>query len=219
MIGKIGGTVAAALGIGALTLIGVVLLIATYVSYSNQEVRLRNDVVARIQARDVVFDKTWKIVKQQAGVTDKYQQSFKEVYASLMGERYAEGEAQLAKFVNEANPNFESRLFEKLMDSIEGQRNEFAQTEKELIDRNREHTDLLTTFPGSLLLFNRDVIVVKNITSDRTREAARTGVDNDTELFTPTPTPSPSPSPSPTAKRRAARQDDRLPLVLTPPAR
>lgn len=214
-----GRALAAVLGVAGIAVIGLIFIVATYVSYSNREVRLRNSVNAKIEERDVVFDNTWKIIQQQAQVADKYQASFREIFASLMSERYKEGEAQLAKIVQEANPNFEPRLFEKLMDSIEEQRNIFTAKQQALIDLNREHTDLLTTFPGNILLFNRDVIKLVNITSDRTREASRTGVDNDTQMFTPTPTPSPTASPTPVAKRATPNQNGQMPIVIAPPSR
>lgn len=140
---------------------------------------------AKSQERDVVFDNTWKILQQQTAVSEKYKEAFKEIYPTLMGERYKEGEAQLAKLVVEANPQLDTKLYEKLMNSIEVQRTIFTRTQKELIDINREHTVLVSRFPASILfsVIGRKPIEITLITSDRTREASKTGIDNDVELY------------------------------------
>jgi hypothetical protein len=101
----------------------------------------------------------------------------------LMGERYKEGEAQLAKLVVEANPKFDSSLFTKLMDSITIERTKFLERQRLLIDKNREHTDLVTKFPGSVFLFRRQVIVVPVITSAKTEQVYQTKQENDVDLF------------------------------------
>ena len=171
------------LGVLAVVVLLAIIGLPTYFSYSNQEIGMRNEINAKIDDNKATFDNMWKILQTQASVTDKYKDGFKDVYANLMGERYKDGEAQLAKLVMEANPTFDSNLFAKLMDSITIERTKFLERQRLLIDKNREHTDLVTKFPGNFFLFRRQVIVVPVITSAKTEQVYQTKQENDVDLF------------------------------------
>lgn len=153
--------------------------------YSNVEVDLRTGIEASQKDNQVVYDRVWKVLQQQAGVTDKYQESFRAIYKDIMNGRNPAGQATLAKFVTESNPNFDPSLFKTLMTSIESNRKDFERKQEELIDRSREHNKLLATAPGSLYLWilGRHQITIQLVTSSRTEDAFKTGKDNDVKLF------------------------------------
>ena len=79
----------------ALLVVLVLTLVGSCVSAYNSEITLRTQVEAKVKEQGIVFDNTWKIIQQQAQVSQKYLDSFKEIYPLLMSERYKEGEAQL----------------------------------------------------------------------------------------------------------------------------
>ncbi len=169
--------------------LGIVALLALmvgvmYVNYSNKEVVLRQQIVAKQKANEAVYDNTWKIIKQTAQVTDRYEKGFKEIYSALMEGRYkGERGDMLLKFVNEANPQFDSSVYTKLQNSIEGQRNVWTDNQKMLIDLKREHDTLLTVIPACWFVGGRPRIDIVIVTSERTDKAFSTGKDNDTNLF------------------------------------
>lgn len=172
----------------ALAAVGAVLGIAIigflmYMSYSNSEVRLRNAVKAQQEANTTSFDTCWKIIQGQAQVADKYKDSFKEIYVSLMqGREYGKG-GQLMKFITEANPNFDIRLFEKVSNSIEGQRTAFMRDQQKLIDLKREHDNVLTTMPGSFFVGSRPPVEIKIVTSTKTEKTFETRKEDDIDVF------------------------------------
>lgn len=136
---------------------------------------------------EVVFDNTWKIIQQQAGVTTEYKEGFREIYVELMEARYENdkgaGQQTLMKWVTEANPEFDASLYKTLMNTIEGSRNAFTMEQKKLIDIDRELKTMKVTFPNSLILGNKPDLEIKLVTSAKTEEAFQTGQDNDVELF------------------------------------
>lgn len=162
----------------------VLLLVVGYISTSNDEISTRQEVKAQQKNVAVVFDNTWKILQQQAGVSDEYKNSFMEIYPKLMEGRYgnARGGA-LMSWIQEANPNFDTSLYKKLMDSIEIQRTTFTREQTHLIDLQREHTTKLQTFPGSIFLAGRQPEEIKLVTSAKTEAAFQSGQDNDVDLF------------------------------------
>lgn len=163
--------------VGVASVVGmfaIMLLVGVmYVSYSNSEIGLRNAVVAKQKANEAVFDKTWKTIKQITQCKDDYKESFKEVMVGMMDKRYSGDRSALAKWVQESNIAPDPSIFTKVMNAIESNRGEFLSNQVALLDLNREHTDIVTKFPGSLL--GRSIIEVKIVTSSKTEEAFASG--------------------------------------------
>ena len=63
--------------VGVLTILGVGLVIYG-VGVNNDEIALRNRYVAQEKVIEGFYDKMWKILKQKAGVTEQYKNSFSE---------------------------------------------------------------------------------------------------------------------------------------------
>jgi len=96
--------------VGGLSLVAMLFVtILMYVSYSNSEVRLRNEAEAQQEKLEVVFDATWKIIQQKAGVSSQYAKDFKEIYPELMEGRYNNDRGgALMSWITEHNPEFDT---------------------------------------------------------------------------------------------------------------
>lgn len=154
------------------------------VGVSNDEIRLRNKITAKVDVIDAYFDKMWKTIKQQAGVSEEYKQSFKEIYPALMEGRYSGGKSgKMMMWIKEDNPEFKPDLLKKLMASIEGLRDGFFTEQKQYRSMIEQHDNMRTIFPKSLIVGSRQKIDAKMITSSTTKQARETGEENDVELF------------------------------------
>lgn len=166
--------------------VGVFILVPLlmYVSYNNREVGLRNRAAAQQKNLEVVFDRTWKIISQIAQVADAGKEAFKEIYPALMEGRYgnARGGA-LMSWIQESNPQFDMKLYDKLAAAIESQRTDFAREQQKMLDIKREHDDLRLKFPSSFFVGSRPELTVIIVTSSKTDEAFRTGQEDDINLF------------------------------------
>lgn len=163
---------------GSIIFIALTLLMVS-IHYGNAEVSLRNKANAQQSVVGAVFDNTWKIIHEQAGVADQYKDAFAKIYPQLMGDRYKEGEAQLAKLVVEANPKFDTSLYLKLMTSIESQRTVLTAAQEQLIDIKREHDNLRTMRPSRWFVGSVPELKITIITSAKTKHALETGEDNE----------------------------------------
>ena len=180
-MGKLVGSI---LGVVLLGVIGLAVLgVIMYFQYSNQEIGLRNQLQAQQKVNEAVFDQVWKVLSQQAGVADKHKDSFKEIYVDVMNARGTNKGGEFMKWVTESNPQFDGKLFEKLMVSIEAQRSIFTNEQKKLIDLSRAHNDLLQKAPSSFFLSSRLPVEIKIVTSSKTEETFATGKEDDVELF------------------------------------
>ena len=170
--------------VSAIVVIALGIMVAvSAVGMSNSEVRLRNQATAQQDNIALVYDKTWKIIQQKAGVADEYKEQFGDVYTHIMSERYSKGDGTLMKWIQEDNPTFDSALMVGLSNSIGGLRTEFAHEQKKLLDIKRVHDDVRMTFPSSIICGARPEIKVKLITSGKTKDTVRTGEENDVNLF------------------------------------
>jgi hypothetical protein len=171
------------IGLGVLVVL-IISIASWWFSTSNTEIRLINRGKAQQQVCEAYFDKMWKILQQKAGVTDQYKNSFKEVYTPLIEGRYSGDKGQsLMKWIKESNPQFDASLYKDLMASIEGERNGFFIEQEKLIDIDRQHKDLIMTFPSSIVVGNRPNLDYKIIKSLKTDDVYKTGQENDVDLF------------------------------------
>ena len=87
------------------------------------------------------------------------------------------------KWIQEANPNFDTSLYKDLTQSIEIQRTEFQKVQERMIDIKREHEVLLTTVPSKWFISNKTPIEYTIISSTRSKVVMETGLDDDVSLF------------------------------------
>jgi hypothetical protein len=166
-----------------------------YMNAKNTEIQLVTRFDAEKKDLENVFDSMWKILKQQAGVTDQYKNAFREIYPSIIAGRYqGNGDGSLMKMVQESNPEFDTKMYERLMESIESQRIRFENKQREVIDIEREHNTFIQTFPNSLFLGGVAKIDFVPVTSGRAKDAIQTGEDNDVDLFDKTAATPPAPA-------------------------
>lgn len=158
-------------------------VIAMYISYTNQYVRLKNSYEAQVSVDKAIYDEVWKVIKQQAGVSEKYAADFKNIYASIMDSRYKEGSGQLMQWITESNPNFDPSLYKNLMNTIESQRSKFTNNQKKMIAIHAEIKNIVMVFPGSLFLGSKAIPELQLITSTQTEKVFDTGKDDNVDLF------------------------------------
>jgi len=172
---------------GFLITLGVLIVLAGSlvvwgIGVSNSERTLRNKIEAQQEMTEAYYTKLWEVLKTKAGVADEYAEQFKEIQLGIMEGRYSTG-GEMMKWITEANPEFDASLYKDVMNSIEGERNGFFVEQVKLRDMNKQHDDMLVTFPKKVILKDREVIEVIILKNVATQEAYKTGTDSSPELF------------------------------------
>lgn len=176
------------IGIAGAILAGLFIVIMFFwiVGVYNSEARMRNTIVAKQKDNTSEFDSMWKKIDQVAQVTDMQKEALKDIIVSHAKARTGteENKNLLMKWVQESVPNVDQSTFTKLMNVITSSRDGFAFRQKELLDLSREHNNLLTVFPGSMVLsiLGKQPIDVTIVTSTRTENVFKTGKDDDVNL-------------------------------------
>ena len=154
-----------------------------YFSYNNQEISLRKQAEAQRGKVEGMFDTMWKTISQQAQVSNEYKDAFKEIYPDLIAGRYSQGDGSLMKWIQEANPEFDTSLYKTLMQTIEVQRLQFQKSQERMLDIIREYDTLCETYPGTWFVKNKAPIDYTVISSTKTKLTMETDVDDDVDLF------------------------------------
>lgn len=169
--------------IGLFTLVFGIVFLSMYFSYNNEEIALRKQAEAQRGKVEGVFDTMWKTISQQAQVSNEYKEAFKEIYPDLIAGRYSQGDGSLMKWIQEANPQFDTSLYKQLMQTIEVYRLQFQKSQERMLDLIREHETLCETYPGTWFVKNKAPIDYTVISSTKTKLTMETGVDDDVDLF------------------------------------
>ena len=168
----------------------LLVLIGTYismsVSYRNEANMLEVKIENQTKENQVRFDNSWKIVKQEAQVDDKYSSVVKDFYVGIMTGRYGANGRQEGGIMNtlqESNPKFNDAMYEHLIQTIQEQRGMFERDQKVLISLAEQYEILLKTFPSSFFLSDKKPIDIKLVTSGATEKAFETGKEDNVDVF------------------------------------
>jgi len=172
---------------GVMAIIGIVVLVVGVglfgynVSVDNRAVMLGNKFDKQLGLVEGFHDTMWKTIKQQANVTDKAKDAFKEIYTPLIEGRYSQGDGTLMKWVKEHNPEFGTEMYQKLMVSIESLRKQFFHVQSQVLATIQEHDNLRERFPSKVFC-NAEPLEYEVISSTRSKQVMKDGKDDDVSL-------------------------------------
>ena len=132
--------------LAALFLAALFAVLATYNSLNSQE----KGIQATWRDSAVQYDAFWKKVKEVAQVPESYKDAFKEVILTTTEARYRDKDPAFL-MITEANPQLDPSMYVQVQRVIEAGRNNFAQTQRTLVDRQRAFDTALSSFPNNVI--------------------------------------------------------------------
>ena len=160
----------------------LLVLLIMFFTYNNKEIYLRKEADAQRKKIESTHDKMWKVIKQKAEVSDKYRETFERVYPEIIAGRYSDGSSAM-KWIQEANPNFDTSLYNDLMQAIEIQRTHLHNAQTRMLDVIRERASLIERYPSRWFITNKSEIEYEVISSTKTHNVVETRVDDDVDVF------------------------------------
>lgn len=171
------------LAIVLLSVLGVIIiLIIMYFAYNNKEVSLRKESEAQRGNIEAIRDRMFQILREQAGVTNQYRDAFEKIYPEIIAGRYQTG-GQMMKWIQEANPNFDTSLYKTLMNSIEVQRTSFTSAQTRMLDIINQRAALIESYPSKWFVKVKTPIEYIVISTSDTKRVMATGIDDWTLTF------------------------------------
>ena len=160
----------------------LLILLIMFFTYNNKEIYLRKEADAQRKKIESTHDKMWKVIKQKAEVSDKYRETFERVYPEIIAGRYSDGSSAM-KWIQEANPNFDTSLYNDLMQAIQIQRTHLHNAQTRMLDVIRERASLIESYPSRWFITNKSEIEYEVISSTKTHNVVETRVDDDVDVF------------------------------------
>lgn len=160
----------------------VIILTAMFFSYNNKEIALRKESDAQRGKIETVRDRMFQIIREQANVSTEYKEAFEKIYPEIIAGRYQNG-GELMKWIQEANPQFDTSLYQALQNSIEVQRTAFTSTQNRMLDIINQRATLIESYPGRWFISNKSAIDYTPISTSATKNVMATGVDDYTFSF------------------------------------
>lgn len=159
------------IGLSGVLLIAVVLMFWNW-SVDNKVVSLTERFSAQVDVSKTAHDEMWKVIKQEADVSDKYFQDFEKIFTSLIDGRYAKDGNMLMKWIQEHNPTYSPELYKELMTTIKTERAKFKRAQDICIDVKREFFTYINKSPTKF--FVNDDVLAANAYKGKTKDELAT---------------------------------------------
>lgn len=156
----------------------LIVLFILYFHYNNKEIALRKESDAQRGKVEAVRDQMFKVLQEQAGVAADYRDAFGKIFPDIIGGRYANDSQEMMKWIQEANPNFDTTLYHNLMNAIEAQRAQFMNTQARMLDIINQRAAIIEYYPSRWFIKNKKEIVYEVISANPTKDVMATGVDD-----------------------------------------
>ena len=174
------------LGIGiAILFLGGMLYMAKF-NIKKEAGEVKNHYNSQLKVSENRFDIAWNIMKNEAKLPDKYKDAIKEVVVANNTSKYgANGYQQggLMNVLQEANPNFNDAMYQRLMTLIESEMKSFEREQNIQIAIAQQYNDLLLTWSAQMFLDDLTPIDAKIVSSTHTKKVFDTGINDDTDVF------------------------------------
>ena len=177
------------IGGGVLAILFAVIMAVSLIGVLNTEARLRTTIEAKQKDNTSEFDNMWKKIKQVVQVPEAKKNAFKEIFvenAKARAGKNGQG-GSIMSWVQEAAPNVDLKVFDNLQVVIVASRDRWTMRQKELVDLERERTQMFRTIPSSFFLAivgrQEGDVKITIVTSSRTDKAFQEGKDDNVELF------------------------------------
>ena len=208
--------------IGVLVLVVVAVIGVSVFLYDmgidNKEMSMRERFKGQEKVCMTSHDLMFKVITQDAQVTEKYAQDFEDIFAKISDNLM--GDDAALKLVAGFNPSLDPGTYKELMTTIKTERAKFKRAQDICIDVSREYATYIKTKPQTWFI-NDDILEAKvfirynfeksdiedskeytpeskeayriltyqPVTSKKTKNVFETGEDNDIDLFSNNKTP------------------------------
>lgn len=168
-----------AVGIIFIWIVGLaVLYFLLFFYFNNKEISLRTEADAQRGKIEAVRDQMFKVLQDKAHVSSDYRDAFGKIFPEIIAGRYSHDNSDMMKWIQEANPNFDTSLYHDLMVAIESQRAQFTNAQARMLDVINQRAALLEQYPATWFIKDKRPIVYDTISSTATKNVMATSVDD-----------------------------------------
>jgi flagellar biosynthesis component FlhA len=159
-------------------------VITSYISAANYGNRMEMQLKAKWEDNENVLAQYGQKIMEMAQIPEMYAADVKSVTTAAIQGRYGEkGSNAVMQWIKEQNPTIDSSVYVKIQQAIEAGRNEFKNSQTQLLEIKRSYeTSLGTVWQGFWLARagypKVDLTKYNIITTDRASKAFQTGKED-----------------------------------------
>jgi hypothetical protein len=151
-----------------------------YFSYNREEVHARNACQAQLGNVENVLDNMWKNFHEIGGIADRERETAMNLFREYADARTADGQGQMMAWIKEQIPTASPQLYIDLQARLTAGRQEYRQSQTYMLELVRAHTNIVQDPFRSFFIRNSAPFVFNVISSNDTKKAVETGVDDRT---------------------------------------
>lgn len=156
----------------------LIILTVLYFNYNNREIALRKESEAQRGKIEAVRDQMFKALQEKANVAADYREAFGKIFPDIISGRYSHDRSDMMKWIQEANPYFDTSLYNDLMIAIEAQRVQFMNVQARMLDIINQRATLIESYPSCWFVKNKKDIPFEVISSTATKDGIGSGIDD-----------------------------------------
>jgi hypothetical protein len=176
-------TIKLAVGAGIVALIGLGCF-GSYVSANNYGNAMEQQLQAKLEDNENVLAQYGQKISEMAQVPAMYTDDLTKVTREAIQGRYGEGGSKAVfQWIKEQNPTIDASLYGRIQQAIEAGRNEFKNSQTQLLDIRRSYQTALGNFWQGLWLRvagypKTDLSKFKAVSTERAGRAFETGKED-----------------------------------------
>lgn len=174
--------------IGGMVFFILLLIGGSYVTAANYGNRMETQLKAKVEDNENIYANGTQKVIEIAQVPKMYEDGLAKVARAAISGRYGDGGSKAVfQFIKEQNPNVDSAVYTKIQQAIESFRDEFKNSQTQMLDIRRSYeTALGSVWQGFWLKMagypKTDLSKFSIVTTDTAHEAFRTHRDHGIKL-------------------------------------
>lgn len=172
MLKGIGIVIGGFMTLGVVAIIGAALWV---MSVRNGTISLENQFTASVSKRTMLYDNMGKQIQEKLGVAKIERKTMIAIIDAAVAGRDG---GSLFKTVSEQYPATTHAMFQEVMATVGGKRDEFTRSQLDIASIKQAHDNKRMHWPSSLIVGDRKELEYVIVSSDSAKETMKTGSDN-----------------------------------------
>lgn len=162
-----------------ITVCALCIIALTGVGYENKANRLEKRVESAVAEIENVHDNVYKTISESYSVVKLSREDYDKYLRAYVEGRETVGEGANWLWVQDNVTQNDRSLYSQLMTVIENNRDDLTEANRKSNLAATEYNTYVSNFPQSAILFWRDEVEIKQVTSAKSKQALESGEDNE----------------------------------------
>lgn len=167
------------LSAAGISILSAVSILLWWIGVFNQAVSLEKQFDAAVQNREAVYDNMIKQIQEKFAVAKLERETVKQMIDAVTEGRTG---GSFFKSVQEQSPEVNPQMFQEVLATIGGKRDELTRSQQNIMQIQLEHSKLREQAPSKFVVGGRSPLQTVIISSSKTKDVVSTGIDDESAI-------------------------------------